>query len=156
MGVSGSGKSTVGWALSQRLGWPFFDGDDFHSEENVSKMARGIALTDADRKPWLDRLSELISKNVNDGRSVVVACSALKRAYRDRLREAAKDILIAYLQGDYILISRRMRERPDHLMKTDMLRSQLASLEEPDNALTINSDQDVNVIVDELIKRIPR
>lgn len=156
MGVSGSGKSTVGWALSQRLGWSYFDGDDFHSEDNVDKMARGIALTDADRDPWLEKLSELVSENVNAGRSVIVSCSALKQLYRDRLRQAAENILIVFLEGDPDLIMRRMHERNDHFMKTEMLISQLAALEQPADAFTVNIDKEIDLIVDEILWELQR
>jgi gluconokinase len=128
MGVSGAGKSTVGWALSKRLGWSYIDGDDYHPDGNIKKMTRGIALTDDDRHPWLEKLSELISENVNAGQSVIVSCSALKQVYRDRLRQAAENTLIVFLEGDPELILRRMNKRYVHFMKTEMLMSQLAFL----------------------------
>jgi carbohydrate kinase (thermoresistant glucokinase family) len=156
MGVSGSGKSTVGWALSKRLGWSYFDGDDYHSDENIGKMARGTTLTDVDRDPWLEKLSELISENVNAGRSVIASCSALKQVYRDRLRQAAENILIVFLKGDPERIMRRMKERNDHFMKTEMLVGQLATLEEPVDAFTVNIDKEVELIADDVFREIQR
>jgi gluconokinase len=125
MGVSGTGKSTVGAALARELGLPFVEGDELHPEANVAKMTAGIPLTDADRAPWLDRIAAELD------RPVVVACSALKRAYRDRLRAAAPDLVVVFLHGSRELLAERMAGRAGHFMPTALLDSQLATLEEP-------------------------
>jgi gluconokinase len=125
MGVSGTGKSTIGRALAETLGLPFLEGDDLHPESNLAKMAAGIPLTDADRAPWLDLIAARLD------RPVVVACSALKRSYRDRLRRAAPDLVLVYLHGDPELLLARMSQRDGHFMPTALLESQLATLEEP-------------------------
>lgn len=125
MGVSGTGKSTVGRALAETLDLPFLEGDDLHPDANVAKMASGIPLTDADRAPWLDRIAAELDE------PVVVACSALKRSYRDRLRLAAPDLVLVYLHGDRQLLASRMSQRDGHFMPAKLLDSQLATLEEP-------------------------
>lgn len=147
IGVAGSGKTTIGRLLAADLGWPFFDGDDFHPRANIDKMRRGIPLTDADRNPWLDALNRLIRDIAGEGRNAVVACSALKRAYRDRLREGAADVRFVYLRGDALLIQRRLEARPDHFMKAGMLASQLGALEEPADALIVDAAEEPNAIV---------
>lgn len=125
MGVSGTGKSTVGRALADELGIPFVEGDDLHPAENVAKMSAGIPLTDDDRAPWLDLVAAQLT------RPVVVACSALRGAYRDRLRMAAPDLALVYLHGSRELLATRMAGRDGHFMPTTLLDSQLATLEEP-------------------------
>ena len=125
MGVSGTGKSTVGAALADALGIPFVEGDDLHPAANVAKMAAGIPLTDADRAPWLDAVAAALES------PVVVACSALKRRYRDRLREAAPGLALVYLHGTAELLAARMEGREGHFMPTALLQSQLDTLEEP-------------------------
>lgn len=147
MGVSGSGKTTVGKALAADLGWPFYDADDFHPPENVAKMAQGIPLTDADRAPWLARLRDLIIGMLAEGRNGVLACSALKQGYRDQLRVDPDQVRFVYLKGDYETIRWRMEARPDHYMHADMLRSQFDALEEPTDALTLAVDQPAEDIV---------
>jgi gluconokinase len=154
MGVSGCGKSTVGKRLAKRLHCPFYDGDDFHPQENVAKMASGHPLDDADRAPWLDRLRDLIHDHLLRGESAVVACSALKRRYRDRLRAGNADLRFVHLQGDFDLIWDRMRARPGHYMKANMLQSQFDALEAPDDdeALTVSIEEDADRIVDRIIE----
>jgi gluconokinase len=154
MGVSGCGKSTVGKRLAKRLHCPFYDGDDFHPQENVAKMASGHPLDDADRAPWLDRLRDLIHDHLLRGESAVVACSALKRRYRDRLRAGNADLRFVHLQGDFDLIWDRMRARPGHYMKANMLQSQFDALEAPDGdeALTVSIEEDADRIVDRIIE----
>jgi len=127
MGVSGSGKSTVGAALAAALGLPFVDGDALHPAANVAKMAAGIPLTDDDRWPWLDAVGERLAAS-----PVVIACSALRRVYRDRLRSAAPGIRFVLLDGSRELLAERMGARADHFMPTALLDSQLATLERPD------------------------
>ena len=130
MGVSGSGKSTVGTALAARLGRPFADGDDFHPEANVAKMARGEALTDADREPWLAALAEWIESHRLAHRSTVLVCSALKRRYRDALRAAApRQVAFIHLAAPKEVLQGRMERRTGHFMPPELLDSQLATLE---------------------------
>jgi gluconokinase len=136
MGVSGTGKSTVGRALADALGVPFVEGDDLHPPANVAKMAAGIPLTDADRAPWLDLVAARLA-----GTPAVVACSALRRIYRDRLRSEAPDLALVFLHGTREVLAARMTERPGHFMPTSLLDSQLATLEPPapdENALAMD------------------
>jgi carbohydrate kinase (thermoresistant glucokinase family) len=131
MGVAGSGKSTVGEALAARLGWRFADGDDFHPPANVAKMSAGTPLTDEDRWPWLSAIAAAVARSLDRGEPMVVACSALKRRYRDVLVGGRPDVRIVYLQGSKELIAERMAARRDHFMPTALLDSQFAALEEP-------------------------
>jgi gluconokinase len=147
MGVSGTGKSTIGRALAETLDLPFVEGDDLHPESNVAKMAAGIPLTDADRAPWLD----LIAAELD--RPVVVACSALKRSYRDRLRAAAPDLVLVYLHGAPELLASRMGQRDGHFMPTVLLESQLATLEEP-AADEVAIPADVMLRPDEIVELV--
>ena len=151
MGVSGTGKSTIGRALAETLSLPFVEGDDLHPESNIAKMAAGVPLTDADRAPWLDRIAAELD------RPVVVTCSALKRAYRDRLRRAAPDLVLVYLHGAPELLASRMAQRDGHFMPTTLLESQLATLEEPapDEAtipvdVMLRPDEIVELVTDRL------
>ncbi len=130
MGVSGCGKSTMAAALGQRLGLDMVDGDDLHLNESVAKMRSGIALQDEDRWPWLDRIGEYLSRPHAQGR--VVACSALKRVYRDRIREQAGDVCFVFLDGDFELIQKRMQQRVGHYMQPGLLDSQFQTLEKPE------------------------
>jgi len=132
MGVSGCGKSTVGTVLGQRLDKPFFDGDDFHPAANKQKMGAGIPLTDTDREPWLGRLGELLAGKADGGTPVppIVACSALKRRYRDLLRSYAPNVVFIHLAGDAGTIGARMEARAHEFMPPALLASQFAALEE--------------------------
>ena len=152
MGVSGSGKTTVGAALADALGLRFVDGDALHPAANVAKMAAGIPLGDADRAPWLDAIGAVLAAG-----PVVVACSALKRAYRDRLRAAAPGLQLVFLDGDRALLASRMAARPGHFMPTSLLDSQLATLERPDHdehALTADIAPPAEEIVTALAGRM--
>lgn len=131
MGVSGSGKTTVGQQLAAQLNRPFFDADDFHPQSNIDKMSAGQPLDDSDRFPWLLRLATLIGAQQKINRPSVLACSALKARYRDILTAAANRVRFIYLAGEFDLIKRRLTERDNHFMAADMLRSQFASLEVP-------------------------
>jgi gluconokinase len=146
MGVSGSGKSTVGQMLAEQLGWTYIESDDYHSAEDINKMSNGIPLTDADRWPWLNRLHDLMADHAKQGQSVVLACSALKQSYRDLLAAGLKNVFFVYLKGDYDLIFERMKSR-DHYMQASMLRSQFDALEEPINALMLNIEAPPGEIV---------
>ena len=151
MGVSGSGKSTVGKLLSDRTSWQFFDADDFHSSENIDKMSQGVPLTDSDRIPWLYELQALITKTLKAGNNGILACSALKSSYRKILREKYPDqIVFVYLRGDYDCIQSRIKQRQGHFMSEKMLRSQFATLEEPNDAVVI----DVSLTLEEIIAKI--
>jgi gluconokinase len=151
MGVSGCGKTSVGEGLSEALGWPFYDGDDFHPQANVDKMAQGIPLNDADRQPWLEILHQLIVEHLNASRSLIVASSALKATYRQTLRGSREEVVFVHLKGDFELIYTRMRRRSGHYMKAEMLRSQFRDLEEPEDALTISIKMPVAQIVEEIM-----
>jgi len=139
MGVSGSGKTTVGQLLAAQLGWQFADADDFHSAANIEKMHRGIPLTDADRAPWLATLRKIIEDWIHAGSSAVLACSALKQSYRDKLN-ASPEVRVVYLKGTPQLLRQRMLARHGHFMTEPMLASQLVTLEEPleNNALILD------------------
>ena len=148
MGVSGAGKTTVGQLLAQDLGWPFFEGDDFHPRSNVVKMAQGIALTDEDRWPWLDRIRERIGTLVASGQNAIIACSALRQTYREHLLEGIRETVLVYLKGNYSLISSRLAQRQDHFMNADLLDSQFRTLEEPEGVITIEAVLEPQEIVD--------
>jgi gluconokinase len=151
MGVCGCGKTTVGQALANQLGWPFFDADEFHPPANVAKMAKGVALTDEDRGPWLDRLGAEMRAIARKGNHAVLACSALKESYRRRIARGLQDpgpegegiaeFRIVYLKGDAKTIEPRLALRRGHFMPPSLLASQFAVLEEPDDAMVIDIRQ---------------
>lgn len=154
MGVSGSGKSTVGAELAAHLGRSFADGDDFHSEANRAKMSAGQPLTDEDRWPWLGTIGAHLRDEMIAGRPTVVACSALKRVYRDRIRAAGASVYFVFLTGNEELLERRMQGREGHFMKAGMLASQLAILEPLDDdefGVTVNVTGDVPQIITEAL-----
>jgi len=131
MGVSGCGKTTTGSALSKRLGWPFRDADSFHPPANIAKMSRGVPLDDDDRWPWLAAIAQWIDARCAAGKSGIVSCSALKRAYRSRIVGDRQSVRLVYLRGDMGLIGQRLQTRKDHFMPASLLESQFAALEEP-------------------------
>jgi gluconokinase len=137
MGVTGCGKTTVGTRLAAELAWPFEDADAFHPPENVAKMSRGIALTDADRAPWLAAIRARADQALARGESIVIGCSALKAAYRLVLGEDLPHVRFIYLRGDEPLLAERLRNRIGHFMDPNLLGSQLATLEEPDSAVRV-------------------
>lgn len=148
MGVTGSGKSTVGEALAQRLGIPFADADDFHSEANVAKMSAGQALDDEDRLPWLHAIGAWLAERSDTG--AVVSCSALKRAYRDVLREHAPDACFVHLHGDRETVRRRVSGRPGHFMPSSLVASQFAALEplaEDEHGIVLALDAPIDDLV---------
>lgn len=159
MGVSGSGKSTIGALLAERLGWPFADADGFHPPENVAKMASGQPLTDADRWPWLDAIAAHIDAARKAGQPVVVACSALRRAYRDRLRAGHGDLLFLHLSGAPEVIAARQAARQGHFMPPSLMASQFATLEdtvaEPD-AVTVSVKASPHEVVNAAMVAISR
>lgn len=138
MGVEGAGKTTVGRVLARDLGWPFYDADDFHPEANRLKMARGEALTDADRESWLDALRNLIGGITANAANAVLACSALKQKYRDALTGGGAQVRIVHLDGTPQLIRERLRARHGHFAGEALLQSQLETLERPANAITVD------------------
>jgi gluconokinase len=151
MGVSGSGKTTIARMLAQRLGWRFYEGDTFHPPANIAKMSAGVPLSDDDRLGWLDALANLIENENRVGENGVIACSALKKAYRDVLRKHdRKQIKFVYLRGSYDVIFERMKSRGKHFMKPEMLQSQFAILEEPQGNITV----DVTLSPDEIVQNI--
>lgn len=155
MGVSGSGKTSVGSALAEALGWPFYDGDDYHPPANVEKMSRGVPLDDADRQPWLAALHRRIASSLAEGRSLVVACSALMARYRQTLRGDLGQVRFVYLEGDFDLIHARMEARSGHYMQPEMLRSQFRVLEPPEDALTVSVRPPVAQIVKDILEKLP-
>ena len=149
MGVSGSGKTTIGSLLAQQLGWELADADDYHSAANVEKMRNGMPLTDADRAPWLDTLRSMIVGWITKGHSAVLACSALKQAYREKLL-VNEQVRIVYLKLSEDVLAQRLLDRHGHYMKRQMLESQLATLEEPENAVTVAENGTPEKIVREI------
>lgn len=150
MGVSGSGKSTVGVALAAALGWRLIDADDLHSPHNVAKMAAGIPLTDDDRWPWLDRVVDELRRARAEGTNVVLACSALKQRYRDRLAQAG-DVRFVHLRGDAQTIAARLATRHHRYMPAALLESQFATLEAPSDAIDVDITQSVDAQVATII-----
>jgi carbohydrate kinase (thermoresistant glucokinase family) len=158
MGVCGTGKTTVGEALAERLGCPFLEGDRFHPPENVAKMSAGTPLDDDDRWPWLDRLGMAIAEAASRNDHVIASCSALKRAYRDRLRLHTGDgALFVLLSGERDLLQQRLQDRPHHYMPSSLLDSQLAILEPPaadEKALKLNVDAPSSALVQTIQKEV--
>ena len=134
MGVCGTGKSTIGRRLADALDCPYADADDFHPEANVAKMRSGIALNDGDREPWLDCLREMMASHLQSGHSIVLACSALREVYRERLQPTGFPLRFIFLQGDRDLLVERVNARADHYMPPALVDSQLATLEVPSPA----------------------
>ncbi len=153
MGVVGAGKTTVGHLLAEELGWQFADADDFHPPANVEKIRQGISLNDEDRKPWLDRLRAAITCWIAEDRNVVLACSALKRAYRQELA-VAPDVRFVYLKGDADLIAQRLRSRQGHFANEQILAGQFADLEEPEEAVTVEIASPPEQIVAEIRRKL--
>ncbi|XP_067425421.1 probable gluconokinase isoform X1 [Emydura macquarii macquarii] len=175
MGVSGSGKSTVGSHLATKLGWKFYDADDYHPVENTKKMAQGIPLNDQDRIPWLCKLHDMLMREESAGQSVILACSALKKMYRrilvsggdavysksDQLEEqgdsATGKILFIHLDGSMELIASRLKKRKGHFMSPELLQSQFDTLEPPsapENFITVSLEKSVSEIVSEIEKSL--
>ncbi|MGC1373816.1 MAG: gluconokinase [Candidatus Sulfotelmatobacter sp.] len=153
MGVVGSGKTTVGRLLAEQLGWQFADADDYHSAASIEKIRHGIPLNDKDRRPWLLHLRALIATWISQRQIAVLACSALKRSYRDELR-IGPEVRFVYLQGSAELIARRLHARHGHFADDQILASQLADLEEPESALTVDIAQSPKRIVAEIVQKL--
>jgi len=147
MGVSGSGKTTIGQMLASSLGWEFHDGDDLHSAANKAKMHAGIALSDEDRAPWLAAIRNLIASTIAAGKNAVVACSALKQSYRDQIVVDPAAVKIVFLKGSAELIAARIGNRSGHFMNPALLQSQFDTLEEPRDAIVVDIGADPEEIV---------
>jgi gluconokinase len=157
MGVSGSGKSTIADKLAERLGWSFEDGDRFHPASNVAKMSAGHPLTDEDRWPWLQAIADEIDRFCGAGQHAVIACSALKRTYRDILVHGRSDVRIIYLDGTEQLIAKRLADRKGHFMPPGLLTSQFKTLEPPglsENPVNVSIDASVDAIVDDIVRQL--
>lgn len=149
MGVTGSGKTTIGRKLARSLGWKYFDADDFHSAANVGKMRSGVPLNDQDRKPWLETLQRLIQNSLANNEPAILACSALKQSYREVLLVDER-VKFVYLKGDYNLIKKRLTVRSNHYMDPALLDSQFQTLEEPEGVLKV----DIHSSPDEIVQII--
>lgn len=157
MGVSGSGKSTIADKLAERLGWAFEDGDKFHPSSNVAKMSAGHPLTDEDRWPWLQAIADEIDRVCKAGERAVIACSALKRAYRDILVHGRSDVRIVFLKGNQDLIAHRLAARKGHFMPPGLLDSQFRTLEPPganENPVVVSIDASIEAIVDDIVHQL--
>jgi len=150
MGVSGAGKSTIGAALARELGWRFIDADDHHPPGNVAKMSAGLPLTDADRAPWLESLNSVLRQEGN----AVIACSALKQSYRDRLAAGITAPVFVFLQGERELIGSRLAQRQHRYMPASLLRSQFEALEPPAKAIAVDISADVPACVAAIVKQL--
>jgi gluconokinase len=146
MGVTGVGKTTIGELLASQLGWHFADADQFHPKSNVEKMSRGVALTDADRAPWLSAMRSAIQQWISQNRSAVLACSALKQAYRDELK-VGPEVRFVYLRGTYDVVAEQLRMRHGHFATETILADQFATLEEPKDAIVIDVGRDPESMV---------
>jgi gluconokinase len=152
-GVAGAGKTTIGTLLARELGWRFYEGDDFHPAANIEKMRRGEALTDSDRAPWLDRLRALIEQALERDENGILACSALKRSYRARLRVDER-VIFVHLALSRTLIERRLKQRQDHFMNPVLAESQFEALEAPQTGLTLDASLPPAVLVEQVRKAL--
>ena len=153
MGTTGAGKTTMGTMLAAQLNWQFADADGFHPPANIEKMSHGIPLNDADRAPWLAAMRKAILEWIAVGKNVILACSALKRAYREELRPSL-EVKIVYLKGNYALFAERIRQRHGHFAGEGILAGQFADLEEPDDAITIDAAKSPEEIVAGIRKQL--
>ncbi|MCS6925490.1 MAG: gluconokinase [Candidatus Binatia bacterium] len=156
MGVSGAGKTTIGQLLATHLGWPFYEGDDFHPQANIDKLRQGIPLTDQDRDPWIAALQHLIRTLIQSHQSAVIACSALKQSYRDRLQQQHREVIFVYLKGERAVIAQRLHARVGHFMNVNLLASQYETLEEPVGAITIDITHPPETIVRQIQHQLHR
>ena len=154
MGVSGCGKTTIGKMTANALGVPYYEGDDYHPQDNVEKMSQGIPLNDDNRAGWLQRLADLLQQKLAESESGILSCSALKQKYRDQLRMDPEKVHFIYLKGSYELIKERMEKRRNHYMPADLLRSQFETLEEPDDIFTIEIEQSPEEILAQVMSYI--
>ncbi|WP_347274476.1 gluconokinase [Candidatus Kuenenia sp.] len=152
MGVSGCGKTTIGRLLADDLGWPFYDGDDYHPPSNIENLKKGTALTDAERMPWLEVLQKIIEKTIAKKEHAVIACSALKQSYRRFLADKQETVRFVYLKGERELISQRLNRRKGHFLNENLLLSQFETLEEPEDAFVVDIIQSPEAIVTRIKK----
>jgi gluconokinase len=150
MGVSGAGKTTIGAALARELGWRFIDADDYHPAANVAKMASGVPLTDTDREPWLDALNALLKTSD----PAVLACSALRQSYRDRLTEGLPAFEFVFLKGEFDLVASRLAKRHHRYMPAALLRSQFEALEPPQKAIAVDVSAEADACVAAIVRRL--
>jgi gluconokinase len=153
MGVSGSGKTTVAKAVSNKFGWKYYEGDEYHPAENVEKMKNWIPLNDEDRLPWLLSLRKVVEEAISKRENIVISCSALKEAYR-KILKVSEEVKFIYLKGSYDLIRKRMEERIPHFFKPEMLKSQFDVLEEPQQAIEIDISKSSESIIGDVIDKI--
>ena len=154
MGVAGSGKTTIGNALSAKTGYNFFDADNFHPQKNIDKMSNGIPLTEGDRLPWLENIHAFAKEKIIT-QTILIACSALKEKYRNILSNGMEEQCCwVFLKGDYEIISQRMQARAGHFMKADMLQSQFDILEIPENAIEVDITKTTEIIIEEIISQL--
>jgi len=154
MGVAGTGKTTIGEILSTRLRWDFYDADDYHPNENKDKMRRGIPLTDSDRWPWLKAIRELIDSCLSKNNPSIIACSALRKSYREFLKEDRERVRFVYLKGDENTLLKRLSLRKGHFAGADLLESQLETLEEPENVLSVDISKQPEEITNFIIEKL--
>jgi carbohydrate kinase (thermoresistant glucokinase family) len=154
IGPMGCGKTTIGKMLADKIGWSFYDGDDFHPRENVEKMRAGVPLTDEDRKAWLENLHGYIQRRLMENRNAILACSALKQAYRDTLGVDQDTVKTVYLKGSYELLRKRLEDRKHPYMNKDLLKSQLETMEEPKDGLTVDISQTPEIVVETIMKNL--
>ena len=154
MGVSGSGKTTIGEKLAESLGYKFADADDYHPQENIDKMRNGIALSDKDRIPWLQKMQDVIKQHLSENTNIVITCSALKASYRQMLLINHESVKLVYLKGSFELIHKRLKERLNHFMSEKLLKSQFDILEEPLEAITVDISQSLEDIVQEILDKL--
>ncbi|MHB1688346.1 MAG: gluconokinase [Ignavibacteriaceae bacterium] len=153
MGVSGSGKTTIGKLLSDKLGWRFYEGDEYHPKENIEKMKNGISLNDEDRKPWLMKLRSIIEESISKKNNIIISCSALKESYR-KILQVNNEVNFVYLKGSFEMVEKRMKEREDHFMKPGMLQSQFDALDEPKNAIIVDIENSSEKITINILNKI--
>ena len=154
MGVAGAGKTTIGREVADRLGGEFVDGDTLHLDESIRKMSAGVPLVDADRVPWVRRIRERIDAALDEGRVLVITCSALREQHRQVMMDGAPDVRLVYLKGDFDVIEARLAARTDHFFGRALLESQFEALEEPDGAIEIDISGDVPSVVEATLSRL--
>ncbi len=154
MGVEGTGKTTIGKLLARKLGWKFYDADDYHPKRNIEKMASGVQLNDEDRWPWLKEVRKLIDSSLNLNEPSIIACSALKSSYRQYLKREKEKIIFVYLKGDKNTITKRLASRKGHFAGTQLLESQLQTLEEPEGVIACDISRQPEVIADYIIEKL--
>jgi gluconokinase len=154
MGVAGSGKTAVGSRVAKRLGWLFLDADDFHPAANVEKMKRGIPLDDNDRAPWLERMHSELRRQISEGHSVLLACSALKESYRNLLKDHLPEARFIFLNVDRSTLLERLQKRQAHFFPKELLDSQLATLEPPHDAFVVDANRSIDEVVSSVVEAI--